>query len=186
MAVLLVGLGNIGEQYRYTRHNIGFLVVDELVRRQGVSFHMDRLAQVAMFVDGNCKVYLIKPTTYMNHSGKAVAYWLHKLQLSTAQGLVVVDDIALPFGKLRLRAHGSPGGHNGLRSIADALNGDHYPRLRVGIGSDFPQGGLAEFVLSTFSNEEQAQLPRYINQAADLVHTWCTQGMDHAMNHANK
>lgn len=186
MKLLLIGLGNIGIEYAYTRHNVGFLVVDHLAIQQNVRFHIDRLAYVASFDYNNHKVYMIKPTTYMNDSGKAVRYWLNTLKVPIAQSLTVVDDIALPFGTMRLRAKGSDAGHNGLKSIAGSLEVDAYPRLRVGIGDGFPKGRLSDFVLESFLPKELEALPFLLGSAREILTTWCSAGIVHAMNQYNK
>ncbi|WP_339044077.1 aminoacyl-tRNA hydrolase [Cardinium endosymbiont of Tipula unca] len=179
-------MGNIGMEYAYTRHNAGFLVIDYLAIQQNVRFHIDRWAYVASFDYNNRKVYMIKPTTYMNDSGKAVRHWLNALKVPIAQSLTVVDDITLPFGTMRLRAKGSDIGHNGLKSIASSLGVDAYPRLRVGIGDHFPKGRLADFVLENFLPEELEVLSCLLGNARDILLTWCNAGMVHAMNQYNK
>lgn len=186
MKLLLIGLGNIGADYVYTRHNLGFLVVDHLAVQQGISFQVGRLASVASFTCKNNQVYIIKPTTYMNNSGKAVRYWLNTLKIPVERSLTVVDDITLPFGTMRLRAKGSDAGHKGLESIFTSLESSCYPRLRVGIGNDFPKGGLADFVLGNFSQKELKELPFQLDNASKILTTWCNAGIIHAMNQFNK
>ena len=186
MHLLIVGLGNIGNESVYTRHNIGFLVAHYLAVQQKTVFQVDRLASVAAFTYKNHQIYIIKPTTYMNESGKAVKHWLNTLKIPLEQSLTVVDDISLPFGTMRLRAKGSDTGHNGLKSIAAFLELDSYPRLRMGIGSDFPKGGLADFVLSNFSLKELEELPIQLDKASEILIAWCNAGIVHAMNQFNK
>ncbi|WP_243518306.1 MULTISPECIES: aminoacyl-tRNA hydrolase [unclassified Candidatus Cardinium] len=185
MKLLLVGLGNIGLDYAYTRHNVGFLVVDYLAVQQKARFQLGRLASIASFICHQHQVYIIKPTTYMNNSGRSVRYWVDHLNIPIEQSLTIVDDITLPFGTMRLRAKGSDAGHNGLKSIAHALASDHYPRLRVGIGSDFPKGGLSNFVLSNFNPEELKAMDNYLDKAGEILMAWCNRGMLHAMNQFN-
>ncbi|CAH2559684.1 aminoacyl-tRNA hydrolase [Cardinium endosymbiont of Oedothorax gibbosus] len=185
MKLLLVGLGNIGAEYVHTRHNVGFLVVDYLVAQQKGSFRVGRLAATASFNYNYHQIYMIKPTTYMNDSGKSVRYWLHHLNLPIEQSLTIVDDITLPFGTMRLRSKGSDAGHNGLKSIADALTSDHYPRLRVGIGNDFPKGGLSDFVLGNFNTKELQEIDGHLNRACQISMAWCNGGIVHAMNQFN-
>lgn len=186
MKLLLVGLGNMGAAYVYTRHNIGFLAVDYLAAQQKVAFRVSRLAATASFMYNHHQVYMIKPTTYMNDSGKSVSYWLHHLKIPIEQSLTIVDDITLPFGMMRLRAKGSDAGHNGLKSIAHALASNHYPRLRMGIGNDFPKGGLADFVLSNFNAKELQAIDGYLAKAYQILMAWCHGGMVHAMNRLNE
>ncbi|MDD9139688.1 MAG: aminoacyl-tRNA hydrolase [Candidatus Cardinium sp.] len=185
MKLLLIGLGNIGAAYTYTRHNMGFLVLDHLAKQQKVFFQANHLAFTATFTYQQQQVYLIKPTTYVNNSGQAVKHWLNALQLPITQSLTVVDDYGLPFGTMRLRSKGSPAGHNGLKNIAACLLSTDYPRLRIGIGSDFPKGGLADFVLGHFTRKEETALPDCLDQAAEIALTWCRTGMVHAMNQFN-
>jgi PTH1 family peptidyl-tRNA hydrolase len=186
MKLLLIGLGNIGDAYTYTRHNVGFLALDHLAKLQKASFQIDRLAFIASFVYRQHRIYMVKPTTYMNDSGKAVRYWLQTLHIPIEQSLTMVDDITLPFGTLRLRAQGSDAGHNGLKSIATCLDSNQYPRLRMGIGSNFPKGKLVDFVLSNFSSEELSALSVQLDKVSEMILTWCTAGMVHAMNQYNK
>ena len=185
MKFLIVGLGNIGPQYELTRHNIGFLTLDRLADKQGVSFSPARLADKSEFKHKGRTFHLVKPTTFMNLSGKAVNYWLQDLQVPVANALVIVDDIALPFGKLRMRARGSSAGHNGLAHIEQTLGGANYPRLRFGIGNDFPRGGQIDYVLSPFSREELDQLPGFMDKAGDMILSFGTTGIERTMNEFN-
>ena len=186
MKYLIVGLGNVGAAYADTRHNIGFIVLDHLAKELGASFRSERLAAVATCQHRGRQLYLAKPTTYMNDSGKAVRYWLHQLKLPTVRSLVVVDDVALPFGRLRMRAQGSSAGHNGLKSIEALLGTQEYPRLRVGIGSNFPKGRQAAYVLGAFTAEERAALHAPVDQACQMITTFCTLGIARTMEQYNK
>lgn len=183
---LVVGLGNIGPEYADTRHNIGFMIADELVKEEGASFSVLRYAYYAEFRSRSKTIYVIKPTTYMNLSGKAVNYWMQQLKVPLEQVLIVVDDIALPFGKIRLRAKGSSAGHNGLKSIEALCGGQHYPRLRFGVGDDFPKGRQVDYVLAPFDDEEQKELPALISQSVKIVHGIFDAGLERAMNTFNK
>ncbi|SKC56769.1 aminoacyl-tRNA hydrolase [Ohtaekwangia koreensis] len=186
MKYLIAGLGNIGAEYELTRHNIGFLVLDQLADQHKVNFTTGRLAEKAEFKFKGKSIHLIKPTTYMNLSGKAIAYWLQELKIPKENLLVVVDDLALPFGSLRLRTKGSAAGHNGLKNIELLLSGQEYSRLRFGIGSDFGKGQQVDFVLSNFSKEEFNALPEIINKANEIVLSFCTIGPERTMNLFNK
>jgi peptidyl-tRNA hydrolase, PTH1 family len=189
MKYLIVGLGNVGPEYEYTRHNVGFMVLNQLAKVQEVTFQPDRLAALATYKYCGRTRCFIKPATYMNHSGRAVSYWLHKLKLPIAQSLVVVDDVALPFGKLRMRAQGAAAGHNGLKSIEAILGTQAYPRLRMGIGHDFPKGHQADYVLSPFTAHELEILPTFIEQACQMIDSFCTLGIARTMeqyNHATQ
>jgi PTH1 family peptidyl-tRNA hydrolase len=186
MKFLIAGLGNIGAEYELTRHNIGFLVLDQLADQHKVNFTKGRLAEKTEFKFKGKSIHLIKPTTYMNLSGKAIAYWLQELKIPKENLLVIVDDLALPFGSLRLRTKGSAAGHNGLKNIELLLSGQEYSRLRFGIGSDFGKGQQVDFVLSNFSKEEFNALPEIINKANEIVLSFCTIGPERTMNHFNK
>ena len=185
MKFLIVGLGNIGPQYTLTRHNAGFMVLDQLAQSQGANFQNQHLAELACYTYRGCRLYLAKPTTYMNHSGETVRYWLKQHQVHTERSLVVVDDLALPFGSLRLRPRGASAGHNGLRSVEKKLNTQAYPRLRIGIGHDFHAGLQTEYVLAPFTAQEQATLPQIIERACQTIHTFCAIGIEQAMNQYN-
>ncbi|MFZ6010493.1 MAG: aminoacyl-tRNA hydrolase [Bacteroidota bacterium] len=185
MKFLIAGLGNIGDEYELTRHNIGFLVLDQLADQQQTEFKSDRLADKAEFRHKGRSIHMIKPTTYMNLSGKAIMYWMNELKIPQENLLVVVDDIALPFGSLRMRTRGSAAGHNGLKNIELVLGGQDYSRLRFGIGNDFGKGQQVDFVLSNFSQEEFQKLPDVIKKANDMVLSFCTIGAERTMNHFN-
>lgn len=186
MKYLIVGLGNIGTEYEGTRHNSGFLVVDELARAAEAKWSLERHAyRTEISVKGR-KLILIKPTTYMNLSGKAVKYWMMMEKVPLENLLVVVDDIALPVGTLRMKKQGSGGGHNGLANIEELLGTNAYCRLRIGVGNDFPRGRQIDYVLGQFTAEERAVLEPKLEQAAEAVRTFVTQGPDRAMNMFNK
>jgi peptidyl-tRNA hydrolase, PTH1 family len=186
MKYLIVGLGNIGAEYAHTRHNIGFMLVDELARREKAVFQMDRLAYVTSIKYKGRSLELIKPTTYMNLSGRATAYWLQQLQIKTENLLVIVDDLALPFATLRMRAKGSHAGHNGLKDIEASLQSADYARLRFGIGSNFPRGRQADFVLSPFTAQENAQMPELLDKCCEMVYAYATIGIEKTMSLFNK
>jgi PTH1 family peptidyl-tRNA hydrolase len=182
MKYLIAGLGNIGAEYELTRHNIGFLILDQLADQQKVNFTTDRLAEKAEFKFKGRSIHLIKPNTYMNLSGKAIAYWLQDLKIPKENLLVLVDDLALPFGSLRLRTKGSSAGHNGLKNIEQLLGGQDYSRLRFGIGNDFGKGQQVDFVLSNFDKAEFEKLPEIINKANEMVLSFCTIGPERTMS----
>lgn len=185
MKYLIVGLGNIGEEYRNTRHNIGFKVLDALAEASNISFSTERYGDVARMRLKNKQLVLLKPSTYMNLSGNAVKYWKEKEGLDTNHILVVVDDLALPFGAIRLKPSGSDAGHNGLKNIAEMLGTQSYPRLRFGIGNDFPRGGQIDYVLGSFTLDQRQQLPTRIEVAIDAIKAFCLSGMQFAMCNFN-
>ena len=185
MKYLIVGLGNPGAEYELTRHNIGFLTLDRLAEQQECTFRTDRLAEAADFRHKGRSIHLIKPGTYMNLSGKAVNYWLQSLKVAKENLLVLVDDIALPFGTLRMRAKGSSAGHNGLKNIEDLTGGQNYARLRMGVGSDFPKGKQVDYVLSQFPREELDALPTLMDRAGEMVLSFATQGIARTMSQFN-
>lgn len=168
-----------------TRHNIGFLTLDRLADNNGIDFKTERLADKAEVKYKGRQLHLIKPNTYMNLSGKAVAYWLQHLKIPKENLLVIVDDIALPFGSLRLRPQGSAAGHNGLKNIEQLLGGQDYPRLRMGIGNDYPKGQQVDFVLSRFAEEEFTKLPPVMDKAIEMVMSFCTAGLERTMSAYN-
>mgnify|MGYP000906277430 CR=1 FL=1 len=182
---LIVGLGNIGSEYRHTRHNIGFDVVEAFALKHGGFFKLDRLAEVAE-VKWKGKVFIcIKPTTYMNLSGKAFKYWLDKEKIAIENTLTIVDDLALPIDKMRLRASGSDAGHNGLKDIQLMLGTDKYPKLRFGIGNNFPKGMQAEFVLSKWLPNEQAIVQKKIDKSVEVIESFAAIGIERTMNTIN-
>lgn len=185
MKYLIAGLGNIGSEYELTRHNIGFLTLDRLAEKEDISFTHSRHANIAEYKSKGRQIHLVKPTTYMNLSGKAVAYWLQELKIPKERLLVVVDDIALPFGKLRMRAKGSAAGHNGLKNIEQLTGGANYARLKMGIGDDFHPGQQVDYVLSNFSKSEFDELPFIMDRAIDMINSFCTIGITRTMNQFN-
>ncbi|MBR4659977.1 MAG: aminoacyl-tRNA hydrolase [Bacteroidales bacterium] len=185
MKYLIAGLGNIGPEYAGTRHNIGFMVLDAWAQASNTVFTSGRYGATAEISLKGRKCVLLKPSTYMNLSGKAVNYYLGKLDIPRENLLVVLDDLALPFGTLRLRRRGSSGGHNGLNSIDYCLASDDYARLRVGIGNGFPQGGQIDFVLGEFIPEERAELPGVLEKAVEAVKCSVLEGVDRAMTRYN-
>jgi peptidyl-tRNA hydrolase, PTH1 family len=186
MKYLIAGLGNIGPEYELTRHNIGFLVLDRIADNHKFDFVTQRLADKAEWKYKGKHIHLIKPNTYMNLSGKAIAYWLQELKIPKENLLVIVDDLALPFGTLRMRTKGSSAGHNGLKNIELLLGGQEYTRLRFGIGSDFQKGQQVDYVLSNFTQKEFEELPPIMDKAEDIVKSFCTIGPERTMNFFNK
>ncbi|MFN5217174.1 MAG: aminoacyl-tRNA hydrolase [Sphingomonadales bacterium] len=185
MKFLVVGLGNPGDEYQHTRHNIGFDVLDELAARQSAEWTLQRHGWVAKTTAKGRTLILLKPNTFMNLSGKAVSYWLQAEKLPPSQLLVLLDDLALPVGKLRLRLNGSDGGHNGLKSINETLGHTQYARLRFGIGSDFPKGRQSEFVLGKWNTEEAETVKTATDKAADAVMLFTTQPQNIAITRIN-
>lgn len=186
MKYLLVGLGNIGPEYHETRHNIGFMVVDYLAQQHEAHFEIGRHAFVTEIKHKGKSYTLVKPTTYMNLSGKAVAHYLTSLKIPATNMLIITDDLALPFGKLRMRAKGSAGGHNGLKHIEETLGSNEYARLRFGVGDSYPKGRQVDYVLSPFSKIEQEELPALIEKSAEMSLSFGTIGLERTMNFYNK
>lgn len=182
---LIVGLGNIGPEYVGTRHNIGFMIADALANETGAQFESCRYGDMAKFRVKNCELMVLKPSTFMNLSGVAVRYWMNKEKLPLTNLLILVDDIALPFGVVRMRGAGSAAGHNGLKNIAEQLGNQNYARLRFGVGNDFPKGGQIDYVLGRFPAEEKTLLPQRIQVATEAVKAFCLSGLSFAMNHYN-
>jgi PTH1 family peptidyl-tRNA hydrolase len=182
MKFLIAGLGNIGDEYRDTRHNIGFLILDELAARLEVKFDTGRHAFVAEGKYKGKSLLLVKPTTYMNLSGKAVSYWLQDSKTPMENLLVVTDDLALPYGKIRIKGKGSDGGHNGLKHINETFGHTNYARLRFGIGDNFSKGRQVDYVLSPWNTEEQKDLKQRIDQAAEAVLSFAGIGLERTMN----
>lgn len=182
---LIVGLGNIGEEYSETRHNIGFKIADKLASDAEVKFVTSRLADVAYIKHKGKQLVVIKPSTYMNLSGKAVNYWLQEEKIKTENMLVLVDELALPFGKIRIGPKGSDGGHNGLKSIQEVLNTTEYPRMRFGIANEFNKGGQVDYVLGKWGSEELKTLNERIKIAADAVKDFAFIGLQRCMNQYN-
>jgi PTH1 family peptidyl-tRNA hydrolase len=185
MKYLIVGLGNIGAEYADTRHNIGFLVVDQLAKDAEATWETANLGAIARIKHKGRILVLLKPSTYMNRSGKSVNYWLQKEKIPLDNLLVILDDLNLEFGKQRLRGKGSDGGHNGLKDI-DQTMGNGYARLRIGIGNDFRKGQQVDFVLGEWSDEENQDLPEIIKYAADTAKSFAAVGLEHTMNAFNK
>lgn len=186
MKFLIVGLGNIGPEYVNTRHNIGFNIADTLVADLGGDFELLRLAYYAEVGHKGKKLHVIKPTTFMNLSGKAVNYWMKELKIAPENVLVLVDDLALPLGKLRLKLQGSSAGHNGLKSIEEICGGQNYARLRFGISDNFRKGMQAEYVLGPFDKDEQKELPTLVNRAVTMIKSFVTIGPAQTMTMFNK
>jgi peptidyl-tRNA hydrolase, PTH1 family len=183
---LIVGLGNIGAEYAGTRHNIGFDVADAFVARHQVQFRTSRLADVAEVKWKGKTAVVIKPSTYMNLSGRSVKYWMDAEKISLESVLVVVDEVALPINKVRLRPSGSDGGHNGLKSIQEILQTDKYPRLRFGIGNEYPKGRQVEYVLGKWTPSELQIVKVKIDKCVDVMESFITIGIERTMNEANK
>lgn len=186
MKYLIIGLGNPGQEYELTRHNIGFLVLDQIAEKLEGNFQTVRLAEKAEVKYKGRTLHLIKPNTFMNLSGKAVNYWLQELDIPKENLLVIVDDLALDHAKIRLKSKGSAGGHNGLTSIEQAISTQEYARLRFGIGNDYAKGQQADYVLSNFSDKQMEDIITPINKSVDIVLSFVTMGIDKTMNTANK
>jgi peptidyl-tRNA hydrolase, PTH1 family len=183
---LIACLGNIGPEYSGTRHNAGFEVADTMARKHNVSFQSARLADMTEIRLKGKLLVLIKPTTYMNLSGKSVKYWLEKEKIDLSRLLVVLDDIAIPLNRLRLRPSGNDGGHNGLKSIQEHLGTIDYSRLRFGIGGDFPRGRQVDFVLGKWAPEESNIVKQKIDKSTEVIETFALRGLEPAMNEVNK
>ena len=186
MSFLIAGLGNIGEEYENTRHNIGFRIADELAKTNKVSFQLERLAFFAEYRSKGKNIFLIKPTTYMNLSGKAVRYWMNELKIPQQNLLVVLDDLAIPFGSIRIRQKGSDGGHNGLKDIDATLGNGNYARLRFGVGNEFAKGKQVDYVLGKWGVEEMKTLDERIKVACEGVNSFMFEGIERAMSKYNK
>ena len=186
MKYLIVGLGNMGREYDNTRHNIGFDVLDFLAAENKVAFKNDQLGDLAEFRSRGRTYVLLKPSTYVNRSGKAVRYWLQKKKIEKKNLLVIIDDLNLPFGKQRLRGKGNDGGHNGLKDIDSMTGGNQYARLRIGIGREFHQGQQVDYVLGEWSDEEKEQLPKIIKYAGETIKSFGAIGLNHTMNKYNR
>lgn len=185
MKYLIAGLGNIGDEYAHTRHNIGFDVLDAFAGASNVVFEDRRYGFVANAKVKNAELVLLKPSTYMNLSGNAVRYWLNKEKIPVERLLVVVDDLALPVGMLRLKPSGSDGGHNGLKNIQQVIGTQSFARLRFGIGNDFQHGAQVNFVLGAFSEEEENVVHEKIKTAAEMIKSFCLAGIQITMNQFN-
>ena len=186
MKYLIVGLGNIGAEYAETRHNIGFKVLDALAAASNTSFSTVRYGDMATVRHRGRTVLLLKPSTYMNLSGKAVRYWMEQEKIKPENLLVISDDIAIPFGQLRMRQQGSAGGHNGLKNIAELLGTEAFARMRFGVGGDFPRGHQIDYVLGEWSEEERKAMPDRLKVFCDAILSFACVGADLTMNTYNK
>ena len=182
MKYLIVGLGNIGAEYRDTRHNIGFKVLDAFAEASNIVFSTQRYGDVAQVRVKNRILVLLKPSTYMNLSGEAVRYWMNKENIPLENVLIIVDDIALPFGAIRIKGKGSDGGHNGLKNIAALLGTQNYARIRFGVGNEFVRGAQIDYVLGNFTEEQSRELPDRMKVACDAIKAFCLSGLTFAMN----
>lgn len=185
MKYLIAGLGNIGSEYHYTRHNIGFRVLDALAKASNTVFTDRRYGETSELKIKGKTLILLKPSTYMNLSGNAIRYWMQAEKIPVENLLVIVDDLALPFGSLRLKGKGSDAGHNGLKSIQSILGTQNYARLRFGIGNDFPKGGQVDYVLGQFDDEEEKALPERFEMCEDIIKSFCLAGLQNTMNQFN-
>lgn len=185
MNYLIVGLGNIGDEYDGTRHNVGFRILDALAKASNVVFEDKRYGFITQMRVKNQTLVLLKPSTYMNLSGNAVRYWMNKKNIELDHLLIVSDDIALPFGTLRMKPSGSEGGHNGLRSVTQCIGTNQYARLRFGVGNDFPPGTQVDWVLGKFFEDELEQMDERIDKACEMIKTFCLAGIQTAMNQFN-
>jgi peptidyl-tRNA hydrolase, PTH1 family len=183
---LITGLGNIGEQYAHTRHNIGFDILDALSAASNISFSDGRYGFTAELKYKGRILLLLKPSTFVNLSGKAVNFYMKKHKIEPENLLVVLDDLSLPFGTLRLKKSGGDAGHNGLINISEVLGNQNYARLRFGIGNDFPKGFQVEHVLGKWNVEEEEKLPVFIDKACETIKSFCTAGIERTMNVFNK
>lgn len=185
MKFLIIGLGNIGSEYEHTRHNIGFDILDEFAKNHDAIFTSGRLADVATLKFKGKQIICIKPTTYMNLSGKAFSYWMQKEHISVENTLTLVDDLAFPIEVLKLRNSGSAAGHNGLKSIEEALGNNNYPRLRFGIGNNFSKGKQVDFVLGKWNEDEKLIIEKKINLAIEFIENFIVMGCQRTMNLLN-
>ena len=185
MKYLIVGLGNIGEEYRNTRHNIGFMVLDALAKASNIVFKDGRYGATSTLSIKGRQMLLLKPSTYMNLSGNAVRYWMQQEKIPLENVLIIVDDLALPFGSLRLKGKGSDAGHNGLKHIAATLGTQNYARLRFGIGNDFPKGRQIDYVLGKFGEEDMKLMPERLETAGEIIKSFCLAGLNITMNQYN-
>ena len=186
MKYLIIGLGNPGEKYKNTRHNIGFRVLDDLASLSNISFSTDKLADVTSLKFKGRSLILIKPNTFMNLSGKAVNYWMQKENIPIENILVITDDIALPFSTIRMRSKGSDGGHNGLKDIIATLSTTSFPRIKFGVGSEFSKGRQSDYVLGEWSDEEEIILQERIDFVVKMIQSFSTIGINRTMNDFNR
>jgi len=182
---LIVGLGNIGEKYHNTRHNIGFKILDHLGQKESLTFETKKLGDIAIYKFKGRQFILLKPSTYMNLSGKAVLYWMKKENIALENLLVITDDLNLPFGTIRLKTKGSDGGHNGLKDIQDKLQTTKYNRFRFGIGANFSKGKQIDYVLGEWDEEESSKLPERLDKSIELIKSFGTSGISITMNSFN-
>lgn len=182
---LIVGLGNIGAEYVNTRHNIGFKAVDHLARKESLEFQTVKLGAMAEYKLKGRTIFLLKPNTYMNLSGKAVKYWMDKENIPASNILVITDDLNLSFGTVRIKPKGSDGGHNGLKSIQQTLNSSDYPRFRFGISDEFKKGKQVDYVLGEWNDEEKLKLPERLDLSAEIIQSFALSGLDNTMNSFN-
>ena len=186
MKYLIVGLGNIGSEYVGTRHNIGFRVIDAFAQKQSAEWMDKRYGAIAKTRVKNAELTLLKPSTYMNLSGQAVRYWAQQEKIPVENILVIVDDLSLPVGKIRMRGSGSAGGHNGLKNIESCMMTQNYARIKFGIGNEFPRGGQIDFVLGQFSDEDNKLVDEKLDYVGEMIKSFCLQGLDRTMNQYNK
>ena len=182
---LIVGLGNVGEKYDHTRHNIGFSILDEIAKQENVIFEPQKLGSIAKFRYKGRLFILLKPATYMNLSGKAVKYWITKEKILLENLLIICDDLNIPFGTIRLKAKGSAGGHNGLLDINDSLQTQNYPRFRFGVGDSFKKGNQVDYVLGNWNDDETKKLPERLKKSYELVKSFGTSGIANTMSDFN-
>jgi PTH1 family peptidyl-tRNA hydrolase len=182
---LIVGLGNIGAEYVNTRHNIGFKVVDFFARKENISFQTAKLGEMAEFKTKGRTIFLLKPNTYMNLSGKAVKYWMDKENIAKENILIITDDLNISFGTIRIKTKGSDGGHNGLKSIQLLLNSTEYPRFRFGISDEFKKGRQVDYVLGEWNDDEKTKLPERLEIASEIIKSFALAGLNETMNTYN-
>ena len=185
MNFLIVGLGNIGVKYESTRHNIGFKALDFVAEQSSAFFTPERYGEISTFKYKGKNIYLLKPNTFMNLSGSAVRYWLTKLKIDIKNLLVITDDLNLEVGNLRMKKNGSDGGHNGLKNIQQTLSTNQYPRLRIGVGNNFPKGKQIDYVFGKWTEEEHSILDQKMEIIKDMVLSFCFAGIDNTMNKYN-
>ncbi|MCR1023520.1 aminoacyl-tRNA hydrolase [Cellulophaga baltica] len=182
---LIIGLGNIGPEYVQTRHNIGFKVLDKFAQQEDLSFETAKLGDVTTFKIKGRSVLLLKPSTYMNLSGKALHYWMEKENIPLENVLVITDDINLDFGVIRVKTKGSNGGHNGLKDIQNTLNSSNYNRFRFGVGADFGKGRQVDYVLGKWNDDERAAMPERLERSAEVIKSFVLAGITITMNQYN-
>ena len=182
---LIVGLGNIGAEYVNTRHNIGFKILDHFAKKQNISFQASKLGDLVEYKIKGRTLLLLKPNTYMNLSGKAVKYWMEKENIEKENILVITDDLNLSFGTIRIKAKGSDGGHNGLKSIQSLLNSTEYPRFRFGISDEFKKGKQVDYVLGEWNEDEKTKLPERLDQSVEIIQSFALAGLANTMNEFN-